>query len=91
MRNILITLFSLTFGIASSWQGINSTTATKSKMDVTASNVENTKIEFNIDPFKKKCLLKGLDDIAMTLGQLKQISTFENKVKENKPWLNKND
>ena len=51
----------------------------------------NKKIEFNIDPFKKKCLLKGLDDIAMTLDQLKQISTFENKVKENKPWLNKND
>jgi len=51
----------------------------------------NKKIEFNIDPFKKKCLLHGLDDIAMTLGKLKQISTFENKVKENKPWLNKND
>jgi len=51
----------------------------------------NKKIEFNIDPFKKKCLLHGLDDIAMTLDKLKQISTFENKVKENKPWLNKND
>ena len=51
----------------------------------------NKKIEFNIDPFKKKCLLHGLDDISMTLGKLKQISTFENKVKENKPWLNKND
>ena len=51
----------------------------------------NKKIEFNIDPFKKKCLLHGLDDIAMTLDQLKQISTFENKVKENKPWLDKND
>jgi 3-isopropylmalate/(R)-2-methylmalate dehydratase small subunit len=51
----------------------------------------NKKIEFNIDPFKKKCLLQGLDDIAMTLDHLKQISTFENKIKENKPWLNKND
>ena len=51
----------------------------------------NKRIKFEIDPFKKKCLLKGLDDIAMTLDQLKQISTFENKVKENKPWLNKND
>jgi 3-isopropylmalate/(R)-2-methylmalate dehydratase small subunit len=51
----------------------------------------NKKVEFSIDPFKKKCLLNGLDDIAMTLGQLKQISTFEKKTKENKPWLHKND
>ena len=51
MRNILIILFSLTFGIASSWQGINSTTASKSKIEVTSSNVETTNIQFNIDGF----------------------------------------
>ena len=51
----------------------------------------NKRIQFEIDPFKKQCLLDGLDDIAMTLEQLKQISTFENKIKENKPWLHKND
>jgi len=51
----------------------------------------NKKVEFNIDPFKKECLLNGLDDIAMTLDQSKKISSFENEVRENKPWLNKND
>ena len=48
----------------------------------------NKKIEFKIDPFKKKCLLNGLDDIAMTLEQSKKISTYENEVKKNKPWIN---
>ena len=51
MRNILIILFSLTFGIASSWQGINSTTGSKSKIEVASSNVESTNIQFNIDGF----------------------------------------
>ena len=51
MRNILIILFSLTFGIASSWQGINTITASKSKIEVTSSNVETTNIQFNIDGF----------------------------------------
>ena len=48
----------------------------------------NKKIEFKIDPFKKKCLLNGLDDIAMTLEQSKKISSYENKNKKNKPWIN---
>jgi len=51
----------------------------------------NKKVEFSIDAFKKECLLNGLDDIAMTLDQSKKISSFENEVLTNKPWLNKND
>ena len=51
MRNILIILFSLTFGIASSWQGINTTTASKSRIELASSNVESTNIQFNIDGF----------------------------------------
>ena len=47
----------------------------------------NNKIEFEIDIFKKKCLLEGLDDIALSLEKSKKISTFENKQKENKPWI----
>ena len=47
----------------------------------------NNKIEFEIDTFKKKCLLEGLDDIALSLEKSKKISTFENKQKENKPWI----
>ena len=48
----------------------------------------NKKIEFKIDPFKKKCLLNGLDDIAMTLEQSKKISSYENEAKKNKSWVN---
>jgi 3-isopropylmalate/(R)-2-methylmalate dehydratase small subunit len=67
----------------------------KEKIEVNLTKQEilfgNKKIEFNIDPFKKKCLLNGLDDIAMTLEWLKKISSYESKVKKNLPWLNKND
>ena len=48
----------------------------------------NKRIKFEIDPFKKKCLLNGLDDIAMSLEQLKKISFYENQVKKNKSWIN---
>jgi 3-isopropylmalate/(R)-2-methylmalate dehydratase small subunit len=48
----------------------------------------NKRIRFEIDKFKKNCLLNGLDDIAMSLEKSKEISSFENKLKENKPWIN---
>jgi len=48
----------------------------------------NKRIKFTIDPFKKKCLLNGLDDIALSLEKSEKISSFENKLKKNKPWLN---
>ena len=48
----------------------------------------NKRIKFKVDSFKKNCLLNGLDDIAMTLEKLEKISSYENKNKENKPWIN---
>ena len=48
----------------------------------------NKKIKFEIDPFKKKCLLNGLDDIALSLEKSKKISSYENKMKKNRPWIN---
>ena len=48
----------------------------------------NKRIQFNIDPFKKKCLLNGLDDIAQSLQKSEKISSFEDKLKKNKPWIN---
>ena len=48
----------------------------------------NKRIQFQIDPFKKKCLLNGLDDIAMSLEHSKKISSYENIIKKNKPWIN---
>ena len=47
----------------------------------------NSKFNFEVDPFKKKCLLDGLDDIALSLEKSERITSFENKIKESKPWL----
>ena len=44
-------------------------------------------IEFEIDAFRKKCLLEGLDDIALSLKKVKNIENFENKISQDKPWL----
>jgi len=48
----------------------------------------NKRIKFEIDPFKKKCLLNGLDDIALSLEQSEKISSYENKLRKNKSWIN---
>ena len=48
----------------------------------------NKKIKFEIDSFKKKCLLNGLDDIALSLEKTEKISSFENKFNKNRPWIN---
>jgi len=47
----------------------------------------NSEIKFDIDPFKKKCLLEGLDDIALSLAKKEKISTFEENLKNTKPWI----
>jgi 3-isopropylmalate/(R)-2-methylmalate dehydratase small subunit len=47
----------------------------------------NSEIKFDIDPFKKKCLLEGLDDIALSLAKSKQMDAFEEKIKKDKPWI----
>ena len=47
----------------------------------------NKVIQFKIDSFKKKCLLNGLDDIALSLEKEKNISSFETENQKNKPWI----
>ena len=47
--------------------------------------------KFEVDSFKKKCLIEGLDDIALSLEKTSQIDNFEKNVKKNSPWLLKND
>jgi 3-isopropylmalate/(R)-2-methylmalate dehydratase small subunit len=44
-------------------------------------------ISFDIDPFRKQCLLDGLDDIGLTMGKAEQISTYEDQRKNTHPWL----
>ena len=47
----------------------------------------NNEIKFDIDPFKKKCLLEGLDDIALSLAKEDKINDFEKSLKNKKPWI----
>ena len=47
----------------------------------------NKEIKFEIDGFKKKCLIEGLDDIALSLEKSAKITEYENKLKLSKPWI----
>ena len=51
----------------------------------------NEIVNFEVDGFKKKCLLEGLDDIALSMEKLNLVENFEKKIKEDRPWLLKND
>ena len=44
-------------------------------------------IKFDLDPFRKDCLLEGLDDISLTLAKKDKIQEYENVRNENFPWL----
>ena len=44
-------------------------------------------IEFEIDAFRKKCLLEGLDDIGLTLQKNKKIDVYEEKIHSIQPWI----
>ena len=47
----------------------------------------NNEINFEIDQFKKKCLIEGLDDIALSLEKNPKITEFEKKLSSNRPWI----
>jgi len=44
-------------------------------------------VSFEIDPFRKKCLLEGLDDIGLTLAKADDIDSYEAKREKDQPWL----
>jgi 3-isopropylmalate/(R)-2-methylmalate dehydratase small subunit len=44
-------------------------------------------IKFDVDPFRKHCLLEGLDDIGLTLQKENTIKTFEDGYKQSMPWM----
>ena len=47
----------------------------------------NNEVKFKVDSFKKKCLLEGLDDIALSLKKSNKIEKFEEDLKRIKPWI----
>lgn len=61
-------------------------------------NLQNQEIKFGnkiqnfeIDQFKKKCLIEGLDDIALSMEKISKIDNFEKKLSSDRPWLLIND
>ena len=47
----------------------------------------NKEIKFDVDTFKKKCLIEGLDDIALSLEKSDKITAYEHKIKSTRPWI----
>ena len=47
----------------------------------------NNVIEFDIDSFRKKCLIEGLDDIALSLKKVTKIDSFEENLNKSQPWI----
>ncbi|WP_375688190.1 3-isopropylmalate dehydratase small subunit [Pseudooceanicola sp. LIPI14-2-Ac024] len=52
---------------------------------ITASDGES--FSFDIDPFRKHCLLEGLDDIGLTMEKAAAIDTFESQASQSRPWV----
>jgi len=67
----------------------------KEEIEISLENQEikygNKVSKFDVDAFKKKCLIEGLDDIALSMEKISQIDNFEKKLNEEKPWLLNND
>ncbi len=53
----------------------------------TISASDGTKFAFEVDPFKKHCLLEGLDDIGLTMKKMDAIEAYEESQKIRMPWL----
>jgi len=51
----------------------------------------NKVAKFDLDQFKKKCLIEGIDDIDLSLEKISNIKDYENKINDIKPWLTNND
>ena len=51
----------------------------------------NKAAKFDLDSFKKKCLIEGIDDIDLSLEKISDIKDYESKIKGTKPWLTNND
>ncbi len=47
----------------------------------------NKVTKFELDPFKKKCLMEGLDDIALSMEKISSIDDYEKKLQSTKPWV----
>ncbi len=51
----------------------------------------NKVFKFDLDQFKKKCLIEGLDDIDLSMKKVEQIDNYEKIINANKPWILRNE
>ena len=51
----------------------------------------NNVLQFELDQFKKKCLIEGLDDIDLSMKKVEQIDNYEKTINTNKPWMLRNE
>ena len=51
----------------------------------------NNVLKFELDQFKKKCLIEGLDDIDLSMKKVEQIDNYEKIININKPWMLRNE
>jgi len=56
----------------------------------TITAADGQSFSFDVDPFRKHCLLNGLDDIGLTLEKGDAIESYEDSIADKKPWLTKN-
>ena len=53
----------------------------------TVTTQDGTSFSFDVDPFRKECLLNGWDDIGLTLRHADEIRTYETQRRQDAPWL----
>ena len=56
-------------------------------LDAQVIRCENIEYGFDVDPFRKHCLINGLDDIGLTLEKAEHIASYEEKRQSETPWL----
>ena len=53
----------------------------------TITRPDGSTVKFDIDPFRKHCMLNGLDDIGLTMQKETAISAYESKNRAQQPWV----
>jgi len=72
------------------FKAVESTPGYRLKIDLAQQSItapDGTVYPFEVDAFRKHCLLNGLDDIGLTLQHVDEIKTFETKHRTAQPWL----
>jgi 3-isopropylmalate/(R)-2-methylmalate dehydratase small subunit len=72
------------------FKAVEAATGYRLKIDLEQQNItapEGAVYKFDVEPFRKHCLLNGLDDIGMTLQHVAEIRAYETKHRTEQPWL----